>query len=134
MNLLLIGTILIIIFLFISWFAKTPSKKISKFIRSLIIILSVILAIIMVYVGKIIFSLPFMISGSALWIRYLILLFTEDTLRGAYIQSVIVGGVCLLIGVFIWCLGLIGELLAKNRQLQEESLYRIKQNSFKSKL
>ena len=61
MNLLLIGTILIIIFLFISWFAKTSSKKISKFIRSLIIILSVILAIIMVYVGKIIFSLPFMV-------------------------------------------------------------------------
>ena len=61
MNLFLIGTILIIIFLFTSWFAKTSSKKISKFIRSLIIILSVILAIIMVYVGKIIFSLPFMI-------------------------------------------------------------------------
>ena len=44
-------------------------------------------------------------------------------LRGAYIQSVLVGGVSLLIGVLIYCLGLIGELLAKNRILIEEQIY-----------
>jgi|TARA_B100001971_G_scaffold213392_1_gene246599 hypothetical protein len=61
MNLLLIGTIFIGIFLFIYWFAKTSSKKVSKLIRSLIIILSITFAIILAYGGRFIFSLPFML-------------------------------------------------------------------------
>jgi len=61
MNLLLIGTILIGFFLFITWFAKTSSKKISKSIRVLIILLSIIIAILMAYAGRFIFSLPFML-------------------------------------------------------------------------
>lgn len=68
-------------------------------------------------------SFPFILIGSGLWIRFLILVALEGELRGAYIQSVIVGGVGILVGVFLWCLGLIGELLAKNRQLLEEQLY-----------
>ena len=68
-------------------------------------------------------SSPFFIFGVSLWLRFLYLTVIEGSLRGAYIQSVIVGGVSLLIGFFFLCLGIIGELLAKNRQLAEEQLY-----------
>ena len=61
MNLLLIGTILIGIFLFITWFAKTSSKKISKSIRIIIILLIIIAIILTAYAGRLILSLPFML-------------------------------------------------------------------------
>ena len=77
-------------------------------------------------------SFPFILIGSGLWIRFLILRILEEGMRGEYIQSVIVGGVCLLIGVFICCLGLIGEFLAKNRQLLEEQIYLQKQRISKN--
>ena len=47
--------------MFLSWFAKTSSRKISKGIRILTIALSAILAIIMVYAGRFLFSLPFVL-------------------------------------------------------------------------
>jgi len=68
-------------------------------------------------------SIPFFLFGMGLWIRYLIMLFLHESLRGAYIQSVIVGGISILIAIFLWCLGLIGELLGKNRALIEKQLY-----------
>jgi len=52
----------VIVYIFLSWFAKTSTKKISKFIRLLIIILSIFLALIMAYAGRFIFSLPFVIA------------------------------------------------------------------------
>ena len=52
----------VIVYIFLSWFAKTSSNKISKFIRILIIILSIFLALIMAYAGRYIFSLPFVIA------------------------------------------------------------------------
>ena len=52
----------VIVYIFLSWFAKSSTKKISKFIRLLIIILSIFLALIMAYAGRFIFSLPFIIA------------------------------------------------------------------------
>ena len=52
----------VIVYIFLSWFAKTSTKKISKFIRLSIIILSIFLALIMAYAGRFIFSLPFVIA------------------------------------------------------------------------
>ena len=52
----------VIVYIFLSWFAKSSTKKISKFIRLLIIILSIFLALIMAYAGRFIFSLPFVIA------------------------------------------------------------------------
>jgi len=52
----------VIVYIFLSWFAKTSTKKISKFIRLLIIILSIFLALIMAYAGRFIFSLPFVLA------------------------------------------------------------------------
>ena len=77
-------------------------------------------------------GLPFFLFGAGLWVRYLILLALYGDLRGAYIQSVVVGGASILVAVLVWCLGLLGELLATNRRLQEEILYRIKAVVFRS--
>jgi len=59
---LLILFIFVILYLFLNWFAKTSRKKISKVIRLSIIIFSGLLALLMFYVGKYIFSLPFILA------------------------------------------------------------------------
>ena len=51
-----------LVYIFLSWFAKTSAKKVSKFIRILIIILSIFLAFIMAYAGRYVFSLPFVLA------------------------------------------------------------------------
>ena len=63
MNIFFITIIIfVLIYIFLSWFARTSSKKISKMIRSLIIVSSIFLAFIMVYAGRYIFSLPFVLA------------------------------------------------------------------------
>ena len=62
MNIFLVTLVIfVLVYLLLSWFAKTSSKKISKSIRSITIILAAILAIAMVYAGRFIFSLPFLL-------------------------------------------------------------------------
>ena len=59
MNLLFFGIIIfILVFVLLSWFAKTSGKKIAKWARTLIFILSVIFAVLFVIAGRILFSLP----------------------------------------------------------------------------
>ena len=62
MNIFLVTLVIfVLVYLLLSWFAKTSSKKISKGIRSITIILAAILALVMVYAGRFIFSLPFLL-------------------------------------------------------------------------
>ena len=62
MNIFLITLIIFaLVYLFLSWFAKTSSKKLSKAARSIVIILGIIIAILMVYAGRLLFSLPFVL-------------------------------------------------------------------------
>ena len=59
MNLVFFGIIIfIIVFVLLSWFTKTTSKKIAKGARVLIFILSAILAVLFVIAGRFLFSLP----------------------------------------------------------------------------
>ena len=59
MNLVFFGIIIfVLVFVLLSWFTKTSSKKIAKSVRALIFILSVILAILFVIAGRFLFSLP----------------------------------------------------------------------------
>ena len=59
MNLVFFGIIIfILVFVLLSWFTKTSSKKIAKGARILIFILSVIFAVLFVIAGRILFSLP----------------------------------------------------------------------------
>ena len=71
MNLVFFGIIIfIIIFLLLSWFAKTSSQKVAKGARNLILIISLILAIIMLIGGRLLVSLPlFFLAMSALKIK-----------------------------------------------------------------
>ena len=67
MNLVFFGIIIfILIFVSLSWFAKTSSKKIAKATRIIIFILSVILATLFVIAGRFLFSLPLLLLAMSL--------------------------------------------------------------------
>ena len=62
MNLLFFGIIIfILVFVLLSWFTKTNSKKIAKGARILVFILSAILAVFFVIAGRFLFSLPLLL-------------------------------------------------------------------------
>ena len=62
MNLVFFGIIIfILVFVLLSWFAKTSSGKIAKGARALIFFLSIILALFFVVVGRFLFSLPLLL-------------------------------------------------------------------------
>lgn len=77
-------------------------------------------------------SLPFFTAGAILWIRYLYIYFFNEPERGANVQSVIVGAVAIILAFVIFLFGLIGELIAVNRRLHEETLYYLKQQQLGS--
>ena len=54
--------IFVIVYVLLTWFARTSAKKISKFIRILIIFSAIVLAVLMAYAGRYIFSLPFVLA------------------------------------------------------------------------
>ena len=63
MNIFFITLIIfVIVYVLMTWFARTSAKKISKFIRILIIFSAIVLAVIMAYAGRYIFSLPFVLA------------------------------------------------------------------------
>jgi len=71
-------------------------------------------------------SVPLFLLGGGLWLRFLVLLLLGESARGSNIQSIVVGSVAIIVGVLIFMMGLIGELLAMNRRLNEETLYHLK--------
>ena len=75
-------------------------------------------------------SLPFLLGGLFLILRffyfYTFFLITQQSGVGRYIQSVVIGGTLLTLGLLIFLIGLLAHLIAVNRQLLEESLYRTK--------
>ena len=63
MNIFFITLIIfVLVYVLLTWFARTSAKKISRFIRILIIISAIVLAFIMAYAGRYIFSLPFVLA------------------------------------------------------------------------
>ena len=63
MNIFIITLIIfVIVYVLLTWFARTSAKKISKLIRILIIFSAALLAVVMVYAGRYIFSLPFILA------------------------------------------------------------------------
>ena len=63
MNIFFITLIIfVIVYVLMTWFARTSAKKISKFIRILIIFSAIVLAVLMAYAGRYIFSLPFVLA------------------------------------------------------------------------
>lgn len=77
-------------------------------------------------------SAPFLVFGALLWLRFLVLLLIGEAGRGTNVQSVIVGSALLIIGFMVFMFGLIGELIAMNRRLHEETLYYVKRTALDS--
>jgi hypothetical protein len=75
-------------------------------------------------------SLPFLLTGSGLILRflyfYIYFYITQQSGVGRYVQSVVIGGTLLTLGFLIFLFGLLAHLIAVNRQLLEENLYRTK--------
>jgi len=62
MNFVFFGIIIfVLVFVLLSWFTKTSSKKIARGARTSIFILSVILAVLFVIAGRFLFSLPLLL-------------------------------------------------------------------------
>jgi glycosyltransferase involved in cell wall biosynthesis len=71
-------------------------------------------------------SLPFLAVGIFLLSRFLFFYIMGESGIGRYVQSVMVGGTSLVIGLLLIVLGIIADLIAANRWLLEETLYRLK--------
>ena len=68
-------------------------------------------------------SLPFFALGLGLGLRWLFFYFTTTGPTG-HVQSLIVAAISAVVGVQIVLFGLLGDLLATNRRLSEELLFR----------
>ena len=69
-------------------------------------------------------ALPFILSGLVLWGRFFYAYLTNDGDR--FIQSVIIGTGLLLVGLFIFLFGVQADITSKQRQMTQETLYRLK--------
>lgn len=78
-------------------------------------------------------SLPLFLLGMLLWARYLMLLLLGQVSRSSNIQSIVVGSVALIISGLVFAIGLLGEMLAVNRHLHEETLYHLKRAQYEEK-
>jgi glycosyltransferase involved in cell wall biosynthesis len=64
--------------------------------------------------------------GALLLLRYVFYRITGGATGTRYVQSVIVGSILLTIGILIALIGLVADLIASVRRLQEDTLYRVK--------
>ncbi len=72
-------------------------------------------------------SLPFFLVGGVLLLRFFAFYLTGDAVGVArFVQSVLIGGVSLVIGFLIFLFGVLADLIGQNRRLHEETLYRLK--------
>jgi glycosyltransferase involved in cell wall biosynthesis len=76
-------------------------------------------------------ALPFFTIGLITWLRYGVILLQGEAERGSNVQSVIVGGVFILIAFLLVVLGALGEVIALNRRLQEDILFYLKDDLFR---
>lgn len=99
-----------------------PSRLIKSIPRYIARSIHTIFRIFMVYRPFRFFFLlgsPFVAAGSLLFARWLYLHLYVDSGR-AYTPSLMLGAVCLLLGLQLWIIGLVAELLATNRRLLED--------------
>jgi glycosyltransferase involved in cell wall biosynthesis len=71
-------------------------------------------------------SLPFVVVGLFALLRFLFFHFTGQAGVGRHVQSVVFGGTLLTIGFLLFVLGVVADLIAANRMLVEETMYRVK--------
>jgi glycosyltransferase involved in cell wall biosynthesis len=71
-------------------------------------------------------SLPFLLAGAALWVRFFVNYFSGESGVGRFIQSLTLGTGLLLVGALIVLFGIQADISGKHRQLTQEMLYRLK--------
>ena len=71
-------------------------------------------------------SLPFVVVGLFALLRFLYFHFTGQAGIGRHVQSLVFGGTLLTIGFLLFILGVVADLIAANRMLVEETMYRVK--------
>jgi hypothetical protein len=105
-------------------------KSISSYVkRSLVTILRVFLIYrplaLFFYIGSV-----FMLAGLAAGTRFLF--YYLDNGGEGHVQSVILASLCVTLGMLLYMMGLIGDLIATNRKLLEKVHYRLRSNSTNS--
>jgi len=78
-------------------------------------------------IGTVLFLL-----GAALLIRFLVFFFQGE--GSGHVQSMIVSAVLLISGFQTWLIGLVADLISKNRKIMEEILFRLRDPSDSDKL
>lgn len=71
-------------------------------------------------------SAPFVAVGLLAVLRFLYFQFMGEIGLGRYVQSLVLGGTLLTVGFLLIVLGVIADLVAANRALIEEMMYRVK--------
>lgn len=71
-------------------------------------------------------SVPFVVIGLFALVRFLYFHFTGQAGIGRHVQSLVLGGTLLTIGFLLFVLGVVADLIAANRMLLEETMYRVK--------
>jgi glycosyltransferase involved in cell wall biosynthesis len=108
--------------------ATRPSRlvrSVSSYVRrSMVTIFRIFLLYRPLRVFFILGTVPFL-GGVALFVRWLLLFFLEDSTR-VRAPSLIVAAVLVLVGFQLWTFGLLADLLAANRKLLEDVQYRIR--------
>ncbi|MTI53323.1 glycosyltransferase family 2 protein [Geosporobacter ferrireducens] len=74
----------------------------------------------------------FIIIGIGIGIRFLTLVYIlKQTVGRTYLPSLILGTSLIIIGALVYVIGFLGDIIAANRKLNEEILYRIRKLEFK---
>jgi hypothetical protein len=68
-----------------------------------------------------------MVAGLATGIRFIFYYFESG--GEGHIQSVILASLCITVGMLLYMMGLVGDLIATNRKLLEKIHYRLRKNS-----
>jgi glycosyltransferase involved in cell wall biosynthesis len=72
-------------------------------------------------------SLPFIVVGLALVIRFLYFYIVGDAVGVArFVQSVVIGSAALIMGLLVLLFGVLADLVGANRWLLEDIMYRVK--------
>lgn len=71
-------------------------------------------------------SIPFLLAGGALWMRFLAYYVFYRLDADRFVQSVTIGTGLLIVGVLIFVFGILADIAGKHRQLTQETLYRLK--------
>lgn len=71
-----------------------------------------------------------MFLGAIPLIRIVYLMISQGDLITGHVQSLLLGSMLFIVGVVVFCIGIVADLLAINRKILEETLYRVKKKEY----